>query len=273
VKEESKKMILDRLKDELEPLLQELRPLLLSLLFLVLGIFLLLAAKRWINDKPTVLGDAVLVSLVLMPILIYTITSGKLKELKGPGGLGATFNTVVSQSDVIVHKRVPTDEDIQIIVKEGRQALHRRLQDLDGIRPIVMTIVLGGERYDLYALREYVKELSRLKSFKLVIFLAQDESFLAFMSPLAAWNTLSTKETGDKFVSLINEKDQKLNRELLTYPGLVLNTISTQSTNGEALRKMVHHNLETLPVVDSDRMKGIVEREQVLSRIVLALDH
>ncbi|MDQ3639076.1 MAG: CBS domain-containing protein, partial [Actinomycetota bacterium] len=55
-----------------------------------------------------------------------------------------------------------------------------------------------------------------------------------------------------------------------TYPGVVRKTISTRSTNAEALREMMAKNLEALVVTDEDnRLKGIAEREHVLTRMVL----
>ena len=69
---------------------QESRPLLMSLLFLGLGLLLLWAARYWINDPATAMGDAVFVSLLVLPILVYAIISaGSLTELRGPGGIGA----------------------------------------------------------------------------------------------------------------------------------------------------------------------------------------
>jgi hypothetical protein len=66
---------------------KELRPLLFSLLFLGLGVFVLWVANYLLQHDPaTSMGDVVLVSLLVMPILIYAIISGSLTELKGPGG-------------------------------------------------------------------------------------------------------------------------------------------------------------------------------------------
>lgn len=108
---------------------KEQRPLLMSLLFVLLGTVLLWASRRWTNDPATSMGDAVFVSLLVMPILIYAIISGSLTELKGPGGLAATFNTfataTVSETDesgrylLIGHDRVSIEEDSRILAKGG----------------------------------------------------------------------------------------------------------------------------------------------------------
>jgi len=52
----------------------------------------------------------------------------------------------------------------------------------------------------------------------------------------------------------------------------VRDKISPNFTNSEALRKMVASNLDITVVVDeNNRLEGVVEREQVLTRMVLAL--
>jgi len=53
---------------------------------------------------------------------------------------------------------------------------------------------------------------------------------------------------------------------------VVREKLSPNTTNGEALRKMVTSNLSVIVVVDeNNRLKGVVEREQVLTRMMLAL--
>ncbi len=65
---------------------------------------------------------------------------------------------------------------------------------------------------------------------------------------------------------MLNEGRQ----ELCSYLGVVRKTISTASTNAEALREMMSKNLEALVVADQDnRLKGIAEREQILTKMVL----
>jgi CBS domain-containing protein len=60
--------------------------------------------------------------------------------------------------------------------------------------------------------------------------------------------------------------------ELRRYPGIVTRTISTKTTNFEALQKMTAQNIEALVVIDEDgKLKGVVEREQILSKLLLGM--
>ena len=73
---------------------------------------------------------------------------------------------------------------------------------------------------------------------------------------------------GEEFVRVINEGDPKL----FQYPSVVRKAISTRSTHAEALREMIETNIEAIVVTDeTNHLQGIAEREQILSRMMLAL--
>jgi len=259
-------------------LIDELKPLLLSVLFLGLGILILLAAKHWINNEGAVIGDAVLVSLLAMPVLVYMIISGRLRQFKAPGGIEADFVELASTSVIgsIAHEPVigPFEwitvdkKETQIIDRGKTQPLNDTMREIEETRPTVMTVTFEGGHYTLKGLREYVDTFSRMRNFKLVVFLDRHDRFLAYMTALAAKNLLSTPDVGMAFVKMINEG----RAELLSYPGVERRTISIQSTNAEALREMTVKNIEALVVTDeNNRLAGIVERDLILSRMVLAL--
>ena len=70
------------------------------------------------------------------------------------------------------------------------------------------------------------------------------------------------------FVTAIN---QDLRGELLRY-GLMKTTVKPEDTNISVLKKMTELKTNVLIVADDDHMiKGVVEREQVLSKLMLAL--
>lgn len=252
-----------------EGMKKELRPLLFSLLFLGLGVFILWVANYLLQQDPaTSMGDVVLVSLLVMPILIYAIISGSLTELRGPGGVGATFNAVATApvSETTAHDRVSIEEDSLILAKGGVDELERQIHSLDENRASVMTVTFGASQYTPVALLEYVEALWQSRSFKFVVILDRDGRFLAYMPAWAAKNLLNSPGKNEEFVRVLNEGLQ----ELFRYPGVVRKTISTRSTNAEALREMMAKDLEALVVTDEDnRLKGIAEREQILTKMVL----
>jgi hypothetical protein len=258
----------------------------LALLLLALGILVIWVVRYWVNEgrnPPTEpVGDTVLVFLLVMPILIYAIISGILKEFKGPGGWGASFNSIATtsvsdtSSDTLAHSQVSVDDDTVQILPPGGTETHQvkthqvETPELDETRPIVITVTFGkGGSYTVADLHDYVEKYYRYRSFELVVFLTSGKQFVAFMPAWAAKQILNDPKRKSAFVEAINEGDSD---KLYTCPGVVSKAISTKSTNAEALREMIERNSRFLVITDeNNRLKGIAEREQVIGKMVLAL--
>ena len=60
--------------------------------------------------------------------------------------------------------------------------------------------------------------------------------------------------------------------ELLVFPGVMRETISTSASNMDALRAMTAHGLDAMQVIDQEhKLKGVVEREQALSKLMMGM--
>jgi predicted transcriptional regulator len=82
-------------------------------------------------------------------------------------------------------------------------------------------------------------------------------------------NRLDDKDRAKELFSVIKDGNHT---KLLDYPGAVRDKIAPDFTNGEALSTMVKSNLDVIVVVDENNwLKGVVQRDQVLTRMVLAL--
>lgn len=239
----------------------------ISILFLLLGVFVVWLAKNIADIE----GDAIYITLILIPILVYVIISGRLRELKGPGGLEARFSEAASQDIKPSYETVePSVEEMQILAKGGLRELQHKKFDIDESRPIVMTMILGkGGYYDWQAVTQYMNFLSQYSNFKFVVFLDGKNQFVAYMPSWAFIGLIKLPELADEFIEIINDGCIK---DLYRYPGVVKDTISTKSTNIVALQQMMIENLEALVVIDEERhLKGVLEREQVISKIILTL--
>jgi CBS domain-containing protein len=157
---------------------------------------------------------------------------------------------------------------VQLVDKGDLSRLDKKIRDLDEVTPVVLTLTFGGGHYTLEALQKYMEGLSRTRNFKLVVFLTKDDGFLAYMPSWAAKTVLDTPNMREEFLRVINDGDSKL----FQYPSVVRKPISTRSTHAEALREMIDRNIEAMVVTDeTNHLQGIAEREQILSRMLLAL--
>ncbi len=245
---------------------REIWAILVSILFLVLGFLAVWLAKRLLEFE----GDAIFVTLILVPIIVYLIFSGRLTELKGPGGLEAKFVGIAEQSVELVSETIgPSVGDMEVVAKGGAGALQRQIYRLDESKPIILTLTLGREGYYKDVWIRYMEALSQYRTFKFVVILDHENKFVAYIPSGTMLQILRMEALGDEFVRIINDGNIG---ELRRYPGVVTRTISTDSTNVDALREMTAQNLEALVVIDKDRnLKGVVEREQLISKMLLGI--
>jgi hypothetical protein len=248
---------------------QERRAIILSTIFLVVGLIVVWVAKEAIKLD----ADAVLVSLLILPVIVFMVLSGKLEELKGPGGLEARFSKIARESITPADQTIEASvQDTEMVEKQGVDKLRVLRQRLNESKPTVMTMELGSHRhpngYNAEDVREYLNLLSQVRNFKFVLFQDHGQNFVGYMPHWSLRGILELHRLGNEFIREINygERDR-----LARYPGVITKAISSRTTNVQALQEMEKANLEALIVVDDWKFKGVVEREQLLSRMMLAL--
>lgn len=231
--------------------------------FLVLGLGVV-----WFARKIAGLSDgAVLSVLVIVPALLYVVLRGDLAELRGPGGWGATFR-VTKATVSFAGQRLDILDDPQLMAKGGTSDLDRRVQALDRDQPVLMTVTLG-EKYTIRAMRIYLEMLAHLPRFKLVAFLDGSGCFIGCASPAGVLSLMQEPGLAQSFLDAIEHENAA---RVFRYPGMLKSIVPAEATNSQALEIMSRHGLGALAVVGSDRhVKGVVEREQLMSKLILSL--
>lgn len=250
-------------------LMKGFQPILGAILFLVLGFFVLWIAKTALNIQQ----DAVLVSLLLIPAILYLIFSGKLQEFSA-GGVSAKFNDAAQKP---LSKDATKVEPLEVedLPKGNLPDLERFLAHFPTTEYVVLKVLLGNaeirRRYRNEALLKYLQTLSRYPNFKFLVVMDQAKTVFAYISVNRTIRILEAELTSgeNRFTAAINEGQRD---QLLNYYGLMKPTLFTTDTNLKALEQMTEKNTDALIVIDEDRMlKGVVEREQILSKLMLAL--
>ena len=236
------------------------RAIALAVVSLVLACAVVGLAK-WEFEGIKEIKDVVglVMTVMLLPVVVYFIASGNLTEL-GAFGFAAKFAKTAKEP---VNPDMIAYDDTQIM---GVRKLLTK--PVDQSRPGVMTMTIGGKvPYTKDELMASLDRHSQLRNFKLVVFLDSNKRVRAYME---AWVLQElVDEHPDEFVQLINSGQIDRVQDL---PGVAKTTISTNSTNIEALYMMQKQNLETLVAVDQQGfLLGVVERVQVLSSIMLSL--
>lgn len=242
---------------------REIATVLITLALVSAGLAVLWFAKSVAGLE----GEAILVALLIIPLVVYAVASGRLEELRG-GGIEARFARVATATVTPDSTQLSVEAMYGVEKANPRQlpAVIDRLADETA--PIGLTIFLGKDRYTRDALRKYLAALGQLRTFKFVVFVDLEGRFEAYMPHWLLSQLLEGPHSG-AFVTALNKG---LIGTIRRYPGVVRHAITTKHTNEHALREMERQGLEAIVVVDEERrVVGVVEREKVLSTMLLAL--
>ena len=146
--------------------------------------------------------------------------------------------------------------------------LTNRVGTLQPDQPILMTITLG-KVYTNADIRGYLRTLSQFPRFRLVVLLDGSGAFIGCISPVQLGGLMRSNALSGSFLQAVALGDA---REVLRYPGILRNIVPTSATNADALSAMTASNLGAIAVLDEGRrLRGVVEREQLVSKLVLSL--
>ncbi len=209
-------------------------------------------------------NGAILVVAFLGPLVAYLILTGQLTEF-GAGGVNLKFREAA---------RTAVDAAVQLVIAEETQTIKKlgseemvRIHALDPEAPVVLTLTLGpreGE-YVFDVLRQYLSELRRHPRFRFVVFLDHDGRVVGYLSSYVLDRQLETHTTAKPFLEAVNAGRLPRDRSVRT------EFLAADTTIEEALARMTSLQLEAMLVRDDERkLKGVVEREDVLARLLLA---
>src|SRR5262245_34641703 len=194
----------------------------LAIAFVVLGLAELF--DRW---PPKVLIEGpVLIALMLLPLGVYFVASGKLTWFK-VAGLEAGFDQKAA--------KFATQIDVNEVQTFGRKLLEAQARQSDQSRPVVMTMTIGRKvPYTVLELRRHLDFLSQVRSFKLVVFLNIDKTVVAYMEAWALKELVEQTET-ERAEELVQSINSSQKQSVIGNPNVTDKMIPATSTNIDAL--------------------------------------
>jgi CBS domain-containing protein len=241
---------------------QEIHYIAISLLFLVAGV----AAVWFVQTVLDVEGDAILVALLVVPLVLYLTLSGSVREF-GAGSLSVKLNEVSREPVVdsanaehVVADPGPTFDPANPV---GVKTNANQAQ--------VLALTLGRQ-YEPDNVLAWLRNLADAAEVPLLIVRGDQGQVLAYMTYRSALDLLRRPDRAAQFTNLVEGGDPDVFDGGGGFSALRTETLSEKSTNAEALAAMEEAGFDTLVVVDrKGRFKGIVERDRVLSRMMLGL--
>jgi CBS domain-containing protein len=236
---------------------------LLALAVFALGLGLAVAVKRLsIGDSAT------FIALLVTPLLVYAIASGKVQEFTAPGGWGAKFREIAQE-----HVKpgatlgiADVTQRLELIEKGGLDALPMLQASLPKDRAIALTFLLGPHGYNPDAAIKYIQALLLADSEMTVVILDPDRRFVAMTEGRTLLTLLQAPDLGRRIVGALNGNDRGF---LLTVPGFHTSTINATDSNTVALERMRNQNAREIAVVDGDNHPtGVVKRDDIVARLL-----
>jgi len=229
----------------------------------VLSLLIIAVAKSQLG----IADSATLIALILIPLIVYGVVSGRLTEFKGPGGWSATFKKVGSQAVELTGVAI---EDTVTVEKLGLKETLLQFEKTQAGKPVVMTLMLGSQNYKADALRGIVKEASQYPEFKFVVFVDQQGRVVSY-APVRKFRAEMEREQSrsERLVAAINSGNAD---EVRLFPEMQIETVSRTTSNADALEMMQRLGLDAILAKDENgKPIGVVERQHIVNQIVVSL--
>jgi hypothetical protein len=233
---------------------------LFSLVFFL--ILLIFSTNIFFTNQAGFKIESTHVFIALAPLAIWLIVSGKLDEIRGPGGIGLLIRDEVQKPipAELVDKPLDVVPDY-VREKEDTERLSRQVnQDLAAGKPPAALSFRVGKKgyYGEGAIESSISTMERSPKFQFIIFNDEKGKFKGFMKV-------------DDFERLMGSDivDMIESSQILENPKVIKDYIKKTSTNRKALDEMEKANTNMLGIVDEDyKLIQIITRDEILRKIL-----
>jgi CBS domain-containing protein len=240
-----------------------------ALVFAVLGF----AAIYVVSKVADVKDGIVLAVIMVVPALLYLMLSGRVNELKGPGGLEVRLSEVAQQTIPVHGKDTPASalayEELRAVETGRRESFLRRIQDITPKEPVILTLTLGCDSINGEAVANYARGLTQFPRFRFVAILDSAGHLISYMDE-SAFRHLVEADVVDA-QELLNNIEHSNVGEIRSSAGMIVNTVTPGTNIADALREMERLRLNALLVTEHGQVRGIVERERLANALLLSL--
>jgi hypothetical protein len=245
-----------------------------KLIFKTVFVLILALLLTWIvQAKLEIQGDAIVITLLLIPLAVYLALSGRVAE--------------ITAGDVSIRLREARNERVSETIAQDESSLIyltglivKTNPNIPHVLAITQQATSGEGHSDTFpaptanreSLLRAINDWADSVPVPLILILDKHQRVLAYLTYNSALDVLQRKSRGDEFIELINSDNPDLFDDGAGFSAIKTETLSGGATNAEALETMESANMDTLVVVDrKGKYVGIVERGGILSRMMLAL--
>ena len=234
---------------------------------LVVAVLILLMMK-WLLGS---VDGATFVAILLVPLIVYAVVSGRVAEFTGPGGWGAKFRSAAT-SQVETSGIIENTEDLQAVEKGGLRELSGAVAQLKPDLPNALTLRVGRrDYYQADAILRYLRALMAVGPSTYVVFVANESGqFVGSASASQVIAILESDPARGEFMDALEFGGPDSFRE---QGFLVSQSLKPDDSNDVALRMFLDTNAQALVVVSDDGRKpiGIVDQARLMTKLMVKL--
>ena len=240
------------------------------MLFAILGF----AAIYVVAKVADVKDGGVLAVVLIVPALLYLMLSGRVNELKGPGGLEVRLSETANRSIPVHGKDTPASalayEELRAVETGRRESFLRRIHDITPTEPVILTLTLGSGPIDGGAVANYAKGMTQFPRFRFVAIIDSAGHLISYMEE-RAFRHLIEADVVDAQELLNNIEHQNVGEIRKAAAGMIVDTVPPGMSIADTLREMERLRLNALLVAENHQVKGIVERDRLANALLLSL--
>ena len=240
---------------------------LIALVFLVLGFGTIIAVRK-VGD---ITDGVVLASALILPAILYLLISGRVSDLKGPGGLEISIAEVANRSISVGNEggSIELDYDAVRQVEGGTrtESFLARVQNVNPSDPVLFTLKLGSEPINGAAAADYVKALTQFARFRFVAIVDSTGKLVCYLEE-ASFRHLIESNAFDAQTLLNNIANQNVG-DIRSYPGMIHQTVDPDTSIADALRQMDRIRASAMLVCEDGYVKGMIERDHLANTLLL----
>ena len=243
----------------------------LTALVAALIVFIAAVTVAWGIKRFQVTDSVGFLVVIVLPLATYGVVSGYVAKLSLPGGWAAEFRQVAAASIKPTPISPDAVQDLQVFEKAGLDAIQSYRDQIVPGKPIAIALLVRRTGYyNTATIAEYIRAFLAFDPNLTVIFLESDSRhFVASTNANAVLAAVSVQDPNNRFLNALETADLLAMQKLLV---LTTATVSQDTTNAEALQKMITDGVDAIVKVDSDKKAvGLVRRDEIISRLMLKL--
>ena len=232
---------------------------------LALAIALLLGLKRLVDE----VDSGVFIALLLVPIAVYSLLSGKIQELSG-GGVSLKFKDFAQASVASIKSGIMDEAQTLQLVTKGPANLQETLAKLKSDLPNALTLSVGKSGYQSQAIIVWLQALIAIAPSSYVVFIDDaTKKFIGSASTRQVLSILNDDSTSKKFM---DELEHKSPTPFAGMGFLVTQFLAPCDTNATALQKFAETpSADALVIVSNDGPIGVVDRNRLVAKLMSKL--